>query len=124
VLTDGKPFFDENNEPFFQTENHCCIFDDTRLNGTYTMTVSWRIYDYYPGAKARSYIIVGLSAITEMQYYYLKAINIRGYGADLDLLTQPVSFPDNIQGGVGFLGLSATSAQTLKLPDHIPEKQK
>ncbi|MDR1115790.1 MAG: DUF4249 domain-containing protein [Tannerella sp.] len=122
VLTDGKPSFDENNEPFFQTENRCCIFDDTRLNGTYTITVSWQKYDTNP--KARSSITVGLSAITEIQYYYLKALNIRGYGADLDLLTQPVSFPDNIQGGVGFLGLSATSVQTLKLPDHIPEKQK
>jgi hypothetical protein len=56
-----------------------------------------------------------------IQYYCLKALNIRGYGADLDFLTQPVSFPDNIQGGgVGFLGLSAASTRTLKLPDRIP----
>jgi hypothetical protein len=129
VLTDGQPSSDENNEPFFQTKNQSCIFDDTQLNGTYTMTVGWRIIDY-----SRSYylskvtresknIIVGLSTLTEWQYYYLKAINIRGYDKNSDFLTQPISFPDNIQGGVGFFGLSTTSTQTLKLPDYIPEEQ-
>jgi hypothetical protein len=129
VLTDGQPSFSKNNEPFFHTENRCCIFDDTRLNGTYTMTAGWKINDYpklyYLSKVTRESknIIVGLSALTEWQYYYLKAINVHGYNEDLDVLTQPVSFPDNIQGGVGFLGLSTTSTQTLNLFDGIPEEQ-
>jgi hypothetical protein len=127
VLTDGQPSFDKNNEPFFQVENRCCIFDDTRLNGTYTMTADWRMQDfqnqYYLSMATRvsKNIAIGLSTLTEWQYYYLTAVNVHGYNESLDFLTQPVSFPNNIRGGVGAFGLSTTSTYTLNLFDGIPE---
>jgi hypothetical protein len=123
VLTGGRPYLDENDAPLFQPENPFCIFDDTHLNGTYTMTVSWRMdyyFDYYISEIMRRLgsLTIRLSAITESQYYYLKAVGLSEYETGKDFLYQPIPFPSNVQGGTGILGLSATSEQTLYLTEN------
>jgi hypothetical protein len=76
--------------------------------------VSWKVCEEeMPGKENRS-----LSAITESQYYCLKAVGLSEYETGKDFLYQPIPFPSNVQGGTGILGLSATSEQTLYLTEN------
>ena len=57
---------------------------------------------------------VELSHISVRHYYYLKALNsIKGGSSDLVL--EEVAVPDNVEGGLGFVGISNTVASDLDL---------
>ena len=128
VLNDGRITTD--NELIPQSENRYAIFDDARLNGTYTITTSiYRPnYYYYPTFEDGSFVEsisidykVYLISITEMQYYYLKALNIIASDSYNEYLSTPVSFPSNVEGGIGFVGFSASTHKTFSIPDIIPD---
>ncbi|MDR2915496.1 MAG: DUF4249 domain-containing protein [Tannerella sp.] len=126
VLNDGRISTDD--DLFAQTENRFAVFDDTRLNGSYTMTTSF----YGPTnnyMEPKESIIervsvnckIYLISITEMQYYYLRALNIK-YSDDYDeYFSMPVSMPSNVHGGTGFVGFSASTYATFSTPDIIPD---
>lgn len=131
ILNDGKVILDDN---FYipQIKNSYCVFDDIRLNGTYTMTTSFYrssvfYFDPYynpigfnPEYVANKYDI-HLISITETYYYYLKALNIISSDNYDEYLSMPVSFPSNVEGGIGFVGFSAGTSQTFSIPDIIPD---
>ncbi len=55
-----------------------------------------------------------IRGITKDEYYYLKALSIYDY-LDGDItLTEPVSFPDNVEGGIGLVSISTESVATIK----------
>lgn len=123
VLNEGKIPVDDNSI-ISSAENKSNIFDDSRLNGTYTMTVSTGLryggYTYYSGTKgAGKQLFVYLAAITEAQYYYFRALNLYNSDNYSDVLTQPISFPSNVTGGLGIVGFSTTTKKTLQFPDYI-----
>ena len=128
VLNNGKVVTE--NEFIPQEGNNYMIFDDSHLNGTYTMTTSFYRpdYDHFPsyreGALERVSVdfYVHLISITEKQYYYLKALNIISSGAYDESLSMPVSFPSNVEGGVGFVGFSSGSHRVFSIPDFIPNE--
>ncbi len=126
VLNDGRVSTDDDF--FAQTENRYATFDDTRLNGSYTMTTSF----YRPSdvsinstgniiervsIKFRIYLI----SITEMQHYYMRALNIKSSDDYDEYFSIPVSMPSNVHGGTGFVGFSTSTYATFSIPDIIPD---
>jgi len=128
ILNNGRVSTDDDIFP--QPENIFAVFDDKQLNTAYTMTTSFdrpdsnSFYKYslFDSAIERVAVEfkVHLISITEMQYYYLKALNTV-YDINYDeYLSMPVSFPSNVEGGVGFVGFSAGTHKTFSIPDIIP----
>lgn len=125
ILNDGKVVTDDGITG--RQENALAVFDDTRMQGTETLTTHFEriAKNYYsPGAAGfeRESIAynVYLISITEIQYYYLKALNaLYSFGYD-EYLSTPVAFPSNIQGGVGFVGFSASTCKSFSIPDITP----
>lgn len=132
VLTDGTPTMDEDNTLFTPIENNYGVFDNSRINGSYTMIVSM-IYPYsssYLGLYesewsdntkvVKVYVHVQLMSISETYYYYLKALNTYDSDDYDDYLNLPVKFPSNVQGGVGIVGISTGNEQAVHVEDLIP----
>ena len=127
ILNNGRVSTDDDIFP--QVENIYAVFDDKQLNTAYTMTTSFDRPDsnsyrlYIPEGVIERVAVdfkVHLISITEMQYYYLKALNTV-YDKNYDeYLSMPVSFPSNVEGGVGFVGFSAGTYKTFNIPDVIP----
>jgi len=124
VLNDGRVSTDSDIFP--KAENSYAIFNDTHLNGTYTMTTSFdNPSDYYMGSNSRIDSIsidftVHLISITEMLYYYMKALNLTSSDSYDEYFSMPVSYPSNVQGGVGFVGFSADTYKTFSIPNIVP----
>lgn len=126
VLNEGR-LPTEDNGLISQTENRAFIFDDSQLNGTYTMTVSAYLSGrYYYGETDFEYVSTAIDlyliSITEAEYYYLRALNLFYSDNYEEAISQPVSFPGNIQGGVGIIGFEAGTSHTIHLPDYISSK--
>lgn len=135
VLTDGQPSVDENdNDLFVPVYNEYGVFDNSRINGTYTMTTSTSIPYYLAGilfdgnvwydgtitrvmAKGR----IRLMSISKMQYLYLKALNIYDSVDYDDYFNLPIKFPSNIEGGVGIVGVCTGNEFIVQLDDYYPE---
>lgn len=133
VLTDGTPTMDDDNSIFTPIINNYGVFDNSRINGSYTMIVSM-MYPYlssYLGFYEPEWyddlklvevdLDVHLLSISETYYYYLKALNTYDSDDYDDYLNLPVKFPSNVQGGVGVVGVSTGNGQTIHLADMVPE---
>ena len=129
ILNNGRVSTDDDIFP--QAENRFAVFDDKQLNTTYTMTTNFSRPDnyYYNTIGINNFIErvavdykVHLISITEMQYYYLKALNTFYSDSYDEYLSMPVAFPSNVQGGVGFVGFSAGTYKTFTIPDIIPDQ--
>ena len=128
ILSNGK--IPTESEFVSQEKNQYMIFDDTHLNGTYTMTTSF----YRPNYTYNSPYISGgildrvsidfhvhLISITDMQYFYLKALNIISSDSYDEYLSMPIPLPSNVIGGVGFVGFSSGTHRVFSIPDIIPD---
>jgi|GEM_PF-408331 len=128
VLNNGKVSTDD--DVVVQTENRYAVFDDKQLSPTYTMTTTFIRPDSYSYYFMKDVTVervavefnVHLISITEMQYYYLKALNIIYDELYEEYFSMPVSFPSNVEGGVGFVGFSAGTYKTFNIPDIIPSE--
>jgi len=124
VLNGGQLPIGEDNTMVSEVDNRFAIFDDSRLKGDYTMTVSCALqaYGYYWNIMTKQInksAKVYLMSITESQYYYFRALNLF-YSDNYDAyLSQPISFPGNINGGVGIFGLISGTSQVVRLPDYV-----
>lgn len=124
VLTDGHPMTsdDEDNGLFEETRNIYNVFDDGRFtNKEYTMTIygsslkeTWSSYENVNQAQVD--VIVRLLSITEVEYYYLKALNIIDSDTYIEGINEPIKIPSNVQGGTGFVGVSIEHRYLLHLP--------
>ena len=136
VLTDGRPSVEEEEGLLTPVENMYGVFDDSRLNGTYTMTTSMYIpssMDYlgYPGGYGEKMDVkrisidmrVKLSSISKEQYLYLKALNIHDSGSYDEYFTPPVKFPSNVNGGTGIVGVSIGSEMIIPLEDYFSQQE-
>jgi len=140
VLTDGRPTpINEDDEDLIinPPENRYGVFDNSRIDGEYTMTISvnynvfpsliddqW--YLFYNNSETVKYVSadlrVNLHRISETQYYYLKALNIYDSSNYEEALYFPVKFPSNINNGTGVMGISAGISEIIHLYDFIPER--
>lgn len=133
VLTDGKPTPINSDNIFDSPENRYGVFDDSRINNKYTMSVSTQYFPYrqeiYYGIHEKLKNItnidmkldISLHSISEGEYFYLKALN----RIDSDIydspFIEPIKLPSNILGGIGIMGISAKHSQILTLPSYIPK---
>ncbi len=134
VLTDGQPSVnDDDNDVFNPIYNEYGVFDNSRINGTYTMTTSMSIPYYtaglifdgnmwYDGMNKRVEVTgrIKLMSISKMQYLYLRALNIYDSVDYDDYFNLPVKFPSNVQGGVGIVGICSGNEFTVSLEDYYP----
>lgn len=134
VLTDGRPSNeDDDNGLLTPVQNRYGVFDNSRINGTYTMITSMRIpyysfgytgyyepdwYKYIKRIKVKAR--VRLMSVSKMQYFYLKALNTYD-SIDYDnYFNLPVRFPSNIENGTGIFGISIGNEFVMPLKDYIP----
>jgi len=137
VLTDGRPSMEnDDNDILPPVENLWGIFDNSRINGTYTMTTGVQIPNYLFEddfiVKQYSYmgfeqikrvgikVRVQLMSITKMLFFYLKALNIYDSVNYDNFFNQPVKFPSNIEGGTGVFGINIGDEVIIPLEDYIP----
>ncbi|MDR2921268.1 MAG: DUF4249 domain-containing protein [Tannerella sp.] len=125
VLNDGRPPLDNSSYPLPETKNQMNIFDDSRLNGSYTLNVSFRLDSWFSSPwnveikQLSRRIKVRLISITEAEFYYLRALNLYVSDNYDDILSQPIRYPSNVHGGIGIFGISFGTSQTIQLPDYI-----
>nr|WP_262494108.1 DUF4249 domain-containing protein [Massilibacteroides vaginae] len=90
------------------------------MNGTYTMTVSAFLIPYYyylPDMDIKRLSLdvqVNLFSLCEAEYYYLRALNIYDSDDYDEAFNPPVRFPSNVNGGVGIVGISNRTSQTIE----------
>lgn len=125
VLTEGQPgTLGDNDDSFFTSfQNRYTIFNDSRINGTYTMTVSVPLSNYYglyylsdtniELVGFRLDIKVSLISLCEAEYYYLRALNIYDSDDYDETFNPPVRFPSNVVGGTGIVGVSSSTSRTI-----------
>lgn len=122
VLTDGQPSgTDENDDYFFSPiKNKYAVFDDSRINGTYTMTVSvpfYTAYYYLPHFEVNKIslsIRINLISLCEASYYYLQALNTYDSDDYDETFNPPIRFPSNIQEGTGIVGIGNKSSWIIR----------
>lgn len=132
VLTDGHPQSDaeEENGMFDNASNAYGVFDDSRFeNSPYTLTV-------YNNPSPQRYggiqnilrytvdVYIRLLSITEAEYYYLKALNIIDSDVFDEVLNEPISYPSNVHGGTGIVGISTEISKVIHLEDKDYEMKK
>jgi len=128
ILTDGNlSSTDDDEDDFFGSyiENKYNIFTDGRFqNGTCTLKVYTQLYkNYDPGlyhiTRRSKKVTVRLLSISEAEFRYLKALNLLESDNYEEALMEPVMIPTNVQGGLGFVGISSETRITMQLPDEI-----
>lgn len=128
VLNDGRPPLDNSSYPLPETKNQLNVFDDSRLNGPYTLNVSYPLFSWISRPwnmevkQLNRKVKVRLIATTESEFYYLKALNLYVSDNYDDFLSQPIRYPSNVHGGIGIFGISFGSSQTVQFPDYIPSE--
>lgn len=132
VLTDGTPMAEDDDNFFTAIENKFGVFDNSRTNGTYTMTTSMYMpFDQFSLAslapsndiylkKLSANIQVRLLRISEASYYYLKALNTYISDDFEEYLNLPVKFPSNVEGGTGIVGVEIGSEHLIHIGDYTP----
>ncbi len=69
--------------------------------------------NWYDRMERESNLIVTVYGISEELYHYLKALSIYNYmDGDMSIL-EPVSFPNNVKGGIGLVSISTPATATV-----------
>lgn len=128
VLTEGRPGTINENDDLFMSpsENIYAIFDDTRLNGTYSMITTFPFSSYYYYYDENVNIErmdidaeVHLISLTEAEYYYLRALNVYDSDNYDDVFSPPIQFPSNVNGGTGIVSVSSGNLRKINIRKNI-----
>ncbi len=122
ILNDGAPA--EELDLAGASDNTFRVFSDRQFSdGSFSIGFSVSAGDIiigphglldYDRMESESTFSVTIRGITKDEYHYLKAFSIYYY-LDGDIsLTEPVSFPDNVEGGIGLVSISTESVASIK----------
>lgn len=126
VLTDGHPTTEDDDDngifaPYIANKYN--IFTDNRFSNTsYTLKVytdndmyvsGFEIQDIHYAISA----IIHIYSITQEEYQYLKALNCLESDDYDETIMEPVTLPTNVEGGIGFIGVSSETKAMIELPD-------
>lgn len=129
ILTDGHVTSsdDDVNGMLPYIENKYNIFSDNRFsNSSATLKVYTPLYDNnydiltslsYTYCRLKQDITVRLLSLPETYYRYLKALNCMDDDDYDEALMEPVSLPSNVEGGLGFVGVSSAVQYIIEMPD-------
>lgn len=67
------------------------------------------------GSNVNIDVFIRLLSITEIEYYYLKALNLVDTDAYDETINEPIKFPSNVQGGVGIIGVSTEVSKVIHI---------
>ena len=122
ILNDGAPAEDLDLEG--ASENTFRVFSDRQFSdGTFNIGFSVNENEIifglhgvlnYNRMESVTTLSVTIRGITKDEYYYLKALSIYDYLDGDTTLTEPVSFPDNVEGGIGLVSISTESVASIK----------
>ena len=122
ILNDGAPAEDLDLEG--ASENTFRVFSDRQFSdGTFNIGFNVNANEIlyglhgvlnYNRMESETTLSVTIRGITKEEYYYLKALSIYDYLDGDTTLTEPVSFPDNVEGGVGLVSISSESVASIK----------
>ncbi len=122
ILNDGAPAEDLDLEG--ASENTFRVFSDRQFSdGTFNIgfyvnanEILYGLHGVlnYNRMESETTLSVTIRGITKEEYYYLKALSIYDYLDGDTTLTEPVSFPDNVEGGVGLVSISTESVASIK----------
>ena len=127
VLTDGH-LTTADDDKFgildWTIRNLSNVFTDGRFeNGSYTL----KIYTSVPhisesNGKDHFYldVTVRLLSISQPYYRYLRAMNCLNSEDYNETFMEPVIVPQNVSGGLGFVGASSEQQVTLRMVDRLP----
>ena len=125
ILTDGHISHsdqDEDNELFPSISNKYNIFTDNQFsNSSATLKVYTALELGYLSGYNSVYstllsLTVRLLSLSKEEYLYLKGLNCMDDGDYDTTLMEPVSLPSNVQGGLGFVGVSAEVKVIMEFP--------
>ena len=85
--------------------------DKWQMNSWYLITDQT-----YDSCYVRPSLKVALSHIDVRHYYYLKALN--SLEGSSDLVLEEIAIPNNIEGGIGFVGVSNSASLEFALPPY------
>lgn len=126
ILTDGHISHsdqDEENEMFPSISNKYNIFTDNQFpNSSATLKVYTALgLDHLSGYNSVYSRLLSLSvrvlSISKEEYLYLKGLNCMDDDDYDTTLMEPVSLPSNVQGGLGFVGVSASAEVNMEFPE-------
>ena len=138
ILSDGytsqEAGIDSIIEPVY---NYYCSFRDTRFSdGEATVEIHLSpfrvpVYVLYPGEEDDDRnvvhticprLVLRFLTLSEEAYQYLSAINrSQSIGYDWNVLTEPVPFPSNVEGGLGLVTVASASDRILEYPSYTIE---
>ena len=134
--TDNDPVLSEghigNDDTLFELggNNYYGIFGDALFNGE-SVTLhpevslwlnSW-LYPYdleeeFNRVTVTYSLRVKVMHLSKRNYYYLKALNSLRDGST-DLALEDVQIPDNVEGGIGFVGISNSASRVFRLKNAV-----
>lgn len=127
VLTDGH-LTTADDEEFgildMTIQNVRNIFTDSRFeNGSYTLNVYTRFNDFnhrYEKVRIQTDAIIQILSITKDNYRYMRAMNCLDSENYNDTFMEPVIVPQNVVGGLGFVGACSEAKTTIQILDRPP----
>lgn len=84
------------------------------IDRAFLASFDYQMPDHTYSVQLDFYVDVVLLKIPKRYYHYLLAMNLLRGGSD-DLALEDIQIPDNIDGGIGFVGLSCSSVETVFL---------
>lgn len=127
ILTDGHISYsdqDEENEMFPSISNKYNIFTDNQFpNSSATLKVYTALGLYYLSGYGSVHsrllsLRVRVLSLSKEEYLYLKGLNCMDDDDYDTTLMEPVSLPSNVQGGLGFVGVSASAEVNMVFPEN------
>lgn len=127
ILTDGHISHsnqDEENGMFPSISNKYNIFTDNQFtNSSATLKVYTEFHldnlsGYNNVRSTRLSLTVRLLSLSKEEYLYLKGLNCMDDDDYDTTLMEPVSLPSNVEGGLGFVGISAEAKVNMEFPEN------
>ncbi len=108
VLNDGA--YSDELDLVGMSSNMFMLYSDKRFDGG-DYEVSFYLFGTHMGRE----LVLSLLSISETEYDYLKAMELYDIIGGDTVFTEPASFPDNVEGGVGLVSIAARTRIVLQV---------
>ena len=109
VLTEG---LNAGDLDIIGTTNRYALYSDARFDGK-TYTLSFNV----SGPSEGKELTLTVLGITQTEFAYLRALEVYDALDGDTLFTEPASFPDNVEGGVGMVSIATPARIVLQVRD-------
>lgn len=123
ILNEGH-IGSENSIFEMGSSNEYGVFNDNKFNesevtlrpmvSTDDFGHAFLMHENAVSAKVQSSAMVEVQSLSQRYYYYMKALSMLRSGST-DLALEDVQIPDNVEGGIGFVGVSSSKSKRFHL---------